>query len=198
MRVFISGPSGVGKTTVIQEVLRKNTDMVLSVSYTTRQPRQGEKDGVDYFFVSKETFEDMMRRGEFLEWARVHDNLYGTSIAWVENVERQGRHVLFDIDVQGVSQARDRGIRGCYILIVPPALEILERRLSGRGTENPESLALRMTNARNELKRWDLYDYLVVNDSLSECIDAVDAIILAQRFSAAEVIGQLPWLTTIA
>lgn len=197
MRVFVSGPSGVGKTTVIREVLGKNTDFVLSISYTTRSPRPGETDGVDYFFVSRQAFEDMVAQGEFLEWAAVHGNLYGTSLGWVEQNERKGLHVLFDIDVQGVAQAREKGIEGCYILIVPPTLEELERRLSSRGTETPESVSLRMANARSELKRWDMYDYLVINDSLMECIEAVNSIIAAQRCSRKEMIQRLPWLKTI-
>ncbi len=198
MRVFISGPSGVGKTTIIKEVLRKNPDMVLSVSYTTRPPRHDEQDGVDYHFVPRRTFEEMIGSGAFLEWAVVHGNLYGTSIGLIEEVERRGEHVLLDIDVQGVIQAKQKGSDGCFILIVPPSLEELERRLDGRGTEDPSSLARRIENARGELARWDLYDYLVVNDSLSECIGAVNAVILAQRSSRPEMIRRLPWLRTIA
>jgi len=198
VRVFVSGPSGVGKTTVIKEVLRKNPDLVLSVSYTTRAPRKDEQDGVDYFFVSRDTFEDMVRKGAFLEWANVHGNLYGTSIEWVEEMESRGFHVLFDIDVQGVKQAKEKGLQGCFILIVPPTIDELERRLHSRGTEDRDSLVRRMENARAELAMWNLYDYLVVNDSLLECIETVHAVILAQRASKSEMIGRLPWLHTIA
>lgn len=198
MRIFVSGPSGVGKSTIIKEIVKRKTDIVLSVSYTTRPPRPGEQDGIDYFFISRPAFERMIRSDAFLEWAQVHENLYGTSLAWIEREERQGHHVLFDIDVQGVIQAKEKGSPGCFILILPPSMDELERRLSERGTEDPQALILRTQNAKNELSNWALYDYLVVNESLEQCIDDIATIIDAYRSSREVVIGELPWLKAIA
>lgn len=198
MRIFVSGPSGVGKSTIIKEIVKRKTDIVLSVSYTTRAPRPCEQDGIDYFFISRPVFERMIRSDAFLEWAQVHENLYGTSMAWIEREERQGHHVLFDIDVQGVIQAKEKGSPGCFILILPPSMDELERRLSERGTEDPQALILRTQNAKNELSNWALYDYLVVNESLEQCIDDIATIIDAYRSSREVVIGELPWLKAIA
>lgn len=198
MRIFISGPSGVGKSTIIKEILRKEPRMALSVSYTTRAPRPGEQDGIDYFFISAQTFEQMIAAGSFLEWARVHDNLYGTSLAWVEEKERQGLDVLFDIDVQGVIQSKGKGSPGCFILVVPPSMDELVRRLRDRGTEDRQTLDVRIQNARRELSHWEMYDYLVVNDSLEQCIQTVATIINAHRSSREVIIGKLPWLRAIA
>lgn len=198
MRIFISGPSGVGKSSVIKEILKRKPDTVLSVSYTTRAPRPGENDGTDYFFVSRDTFEEMIEKGSFLEWANVHGHLYGTSLARVESREAGGFNVLFDIDVQGVIQAKAQGSKGCFIFIVPPDMEELSRRLNGRGTEDSRQLALRLENARLELTYWTLYDYLVVNESLEKTIDDVSTIMEAQGLLKEEVIRKLPWLSTIA
>lgn len=197
MRIFISGPSGVGKSTIIRGILKQKPDVVLSVSFTTRSPRPAEQEGVDYFFVQRDTFERMIRSDSFLEWAQVHGNLYGTSLEWVRAREGQGQHVLFDIDVQGVRQAKEKGSPGCFIFILPPTMEELVRRLDGRGTEDPETLALRLENAKKELMHWDQYDYLVVNDSLENTIRNITTIMDAYRSSKEVVIGELPWLRTI-
>jgi guanylate kinase len=197
VRIFISGPSGVGKSTIIKEILKKRPEIVLSVSYTTRPPRPGEQEGIDYFFVPMQSFEEMLQSGAFLEWARVHDNFYGTSLEWIERKEREGFHILFDIDVQGVIQSKGKGSPGCFILLVPPSMDELARRLNVRNTEDPRALALRIENAQNELAHWDLYDYLVVNDSLEKTIHEIVTIIDAYRSSKDVVIGELPWLRKI-
>jgi guanylate kinase len=198
VRIFISGPSGVGKSTVIKELLKKNPDVELSVSYTTRPPRTGEKDGIDYFFISQELFEQMITTNAFLEWARVHGHLYGTSLQWITSKEQAGIHILFDIDVQGVIQAKQKASPGCFIFIIPPSMEELSKRLRGRGTEKLEIVKLRLDNAKKELAHWNMYDYLVVNDSLDKTIEDISTIMKAYKSSKEVVIGELPWIKTIA
>jgi len=197
VRIFISGPSGVGKSTIITNILQRNKDFTLSVSYTTRSPRRGEREGIDYYFISRHRFEEMIEQDAFLEWANVHDNLYGTSLEWVESRETEGKHILFDIDVQGVRQAKQKGSHGCFILVIPPDLQALSSRLNKRGTEDEQALTTRLNNAKEELKAWDLYDYLVINDTIDTAVRDIQNIIDACRCSKQEAIGNLPWLQKI-
>jgi guanylate kinase len=197
LKIFISGPSGVGKSTIINEVMKKNKNIVLSVSYTTRSPRPEEKDGRDYFFVLKQTFEEMTAAHMFLEWACVHNQLYGTSIEWVNEKEDKGFDVLFDIDVQGVAQIREKGVKGCFILVVPPNLDELSKRLAKRGTEAEKDVALRLENARRELSYWKNYDYLVVNDTLKSTITDIESIIRAYQCTKEFSEEKLKWLHEI-
>ncbi len=197
MKIFISGPSGVGKSTIINEMLKRNRNIVLSVSYTTRTPRPGEKDGKDYFFVSKQTFEEMVAGHMFLEWACVHNQLYGTSIERVKEKETEGFDVLFDIDVQGVAQIREKGTKGCFILVVPPSIEELSKRLAKRGTEAEKDVALRLENARRELGYWKNYDYLVINDTLKSTVADIGSIIRAYQCTKEFSVEKLKWLQEI-
>jgi len=197
VRIFISGPSGVGKSTIISEVLKRNPDIVLSVSYTTRKPRPEEVHGRDYFFISPQEFEEMVSREAFLEWAQVHDHTYGTSLEWVSSREKEGMHILFDIDVQGVRQAKQRGFSGSYIFIIPPSTDELAQRLKHRGTEDEKSFSLRLKNAREELRYWKMYDYIVINGVIEQAIKDVQSIIDAARCSRTEMAGRIPWLREI-
>lgn len=180
--LVLSAPSGCGKTTIVNQVMRDLPGLVFSVSHTSRQPRKGERDGVDYHFVDTATFteiRDRQPRG-FLEWAKVHGNMYGTSVEEVSRHQQAGSDVILDIDVQGAAQVRQRA-NPVTIFIAPPSLVELERRLRGRGTEDENTLAVRLANAKKELACIPAYDYLIVNDRLAEAVDSLRSIIIAER-----------------
>lgn len=182
----VSGPSGSGKTTLCRRFSNGDSDAVYAISATTRAPRDGEKDGKDYFFLSREDFEAKATRGEFLEYAEVHGNFYGTLKSEVLNHIRAGRDVLMDIDVQGAELVRnqsDEAIKGSLvdIFILPPSDEELLARLSGRGTETQEQLGIRLVNAREEMRHWQAYDYTVVSSDKETDFAAFSAIISGER-----------------
>jgi guanylate kinase len=180
--IIISAPSGTGKTTILKKLFAEVKGVTFSVSHTTRRPRTGEKDSVDYYFVDQETFKRMRADKEFLEWAEVHGNFYGTSRREVNRHLAQGLDVFLDIDVQGARQVREAAGGECFsIFIVPPSWEEQERRLTSRGTDSPETIRLRLENARKEIQDANLYDYLIVNDTVEQAVDTLRAIIVAQR-----------------
>ncbi|MBV5306327.1 MAG: guanylate kinase [Desulfobulbaceae bacterium] len=183
---ILSAPSGTGKTTLLRKVMADVPGLAFSVSHTTRSPRSGEVDGVDYYFVSRGQFETMREQGAFLEWAEVHGNFYGTSGPAVFAQVSSGIDVVLDIDVQGAAILRASAkipatISAASIFIAPPSLQELERRLRGRGTDNEETILLRLRNAGREMQEALAYDYLVVNDTLEQAIDTVRAIVIAER-----------------
>lgn len=177
----VSAPSGAGKTTLIRQALPELGPVQFSVSATTRGRRPGEQEGVDYFFVTREAFDTMVQREEFLEWARVHDNFYGTPALPVRGALEAGADVMLDIDVQGAAQVRGRMPESVQILVVPPSFEILRRRLEGRGQDDPETVAVRLRNAKAELARFGEYDYVIINDDLREAVENLKGIIRARR-----------------
>ena len=179
----VSAPSGAGKGTLIRRLLGELDGIVFSVSWTTRAPRPGERDGVDYHFCDEATFREKVRRGEFLEWAEVHGHLYGTGRAEVEARLAEGLDVLLDIDVQGAAQVRASGFPATFVFILPPSPEVLAARLRGRGTESEESLRRRLADARDEMPHWREFDWLVLNDDLAEATREFVAVFRAVRAS---------------
>ena len=181
-RLFvISAPSGAGKTTLLKRVMADLGNLVFSVSHTTRAPRSGEQDGVDYHFVDHRGFDALREAGGFLEWAEVHTNFYGTSRQAVEERLDQGLDVVLDIDVQGAAILRQSDLGAAFVFISPPSLAVLEQRLRGRATDSEETIALRLQNAASEMRSAGLYDYLLLNDELEQAVDLLRAIILAER-----------------
>lgn len=175
--LVLSAPSGSGKTTIARLLLDRRADVGYSVSCTTRAPRSGEVDGVDYHFLTREDFNGAVERGEFAEWAEVHGRMYGTLVREVKAVMDRGQHVMLDIDVQGARQVVQRFLDAVTIFVVPPSAEALVARLAGRNTETTEMLALRLKNAVRELEEAGRYQHVVVNDNLEDAVARVNAIV---------------------
>lgn len=177
--IVLSGPSGVGKSTVIAELFSQRSNIYFSVSYTTRQPRVGEQDGVNYNFVSREEFERMIADDELLEYAEYVDNYYGTSIKLIREKLDAGIDVLLDIEVQGAAKVRARCPDALFIFIIPPSFEELSRRLHRRNTDSEDVIAGRLAKARQEFREIPKYDYLVINDKVSNAVGEIEAIMTA-------------------
>lgn len=177
----VSGPSGVGKSTIRKEVMKICPGLRYSVSCTTRLPRVNEVEGVDYHFVDLATFEAMRARGDFVEWAKVHGNYYGTPRQPLETFWREGFDVILEIDVQGAKQVKKVYPQGVFVFIAPPSLRVLEERLRGRRSDLEDDVLLRMTNAHLEMESIRDYNYLIINDVLEEAVDRFRAIIVAER-----------------
>lgn len=179
--IVVSSPSGGGKGTLIRRVLKEVPNLGYSVSYTTRRARAGEVQGRHYFFVEPETFRAMERAGEFLEWATVHGNLYGTARSQVEHELSEGRDILLEVDVQGATSVREQVKNSVSIFILPPSFEVLRARLTARGSERPDDLRLRLRNARSEVEHYREFDYVLINDEVERAARLLASIIYAER-----------------
>ncbi len=168
--LVLAATSGTGKTTIARRLVDGSDRYVFSISATTRPARPGERDGVDYHFLDEDDFERRIEAGEFVEWARVHDRLYGTPLSEIESEAHRGRHVVLDIDVQGARQIKKAIPDAVLIFVLPPSVDIMMVRLKRRGTEAPENIARRLLSALDELKAVPDFDYVVVNDDLDECL----------------------------
>lgn len=181
-RIFIiSGPSGVGKGTSLSLLLREHPEIVLSTSLTTRNPRKGEKEGVDYFFTTKEHFEEMIKEGKLLEWAEFAGNYYGTCIDVVNNIISQGKDIILEIDVQGALQVKEKIKDITLIFIMPPSFDELESRLYNRNTDTKENIEKRLAIFRDEIEKKKDFDYEIVNKDLDETVKKLEEIIIKER-----------------
>ena len=179
--LVISGPSGVGKGTVLHDLMNTQTNLVYSVSATTRKKRDGEIEGVSYFYLNHDEFEKMIEEDKFLEYAHVHNNYYGTPKEFVEKKINEGKIVILEIDVQGALNIKKNTDNGVFIFLAPPSLKELKKRIVGRGTETDEDIKIRMNNAKKELQHIQDYDYIVINDHLNSAITSVNEIINAEK-----------------
>jgi len=193
--IVLSSPSGAGKTTISRMLLDADDEISMSISATTRPMRPGEHDGKDYRFVEDDAFDQMIRDGEFVEWANVFGYRYGTPKAPVKDALREGRDILFDIDWQGARQLEpDFGEHLVTIFLLPPSMAELERRLRARGTDSGEVIADRMRRAAEEISHWAEYEYVLVNDEMDDCLARVRAIIAAERFKRVRQTNLVPFV----
>ncbi|ABS73914.1 MULTISPECIES: guanylate kinase [Bacillus] len=186
--IVLSGPSGVGKGTVRQAIFsQQDTKFEYSISVTTRNPREGEVDGVDYFFKSRDEFERMIENNKLLEWAEYVGNYYGTPVDYVEQTLQEGKDVFLEIEVQGALQVRNAFPEGLFIFLAPPSLSELKNRIVTRGTETDDLIENRMNAAKAEIEMMDAYDYVVENDDIQTACDKINAIVLAEHLKRERV-----------
>lgn len=183
----VSAPSGAGKTTLCRELVSSMPHLRFSVSYTTRQPRQGEVNDRDYTFISREDFRSMADRGGFIEWAEVHGELYGTSRKRLEELMDSGNDVILDIDTQGAMQIKEKFAMGTYVFVLPPSMEVLKQRLEQRMTDSTKEIKKRIKRAVAEIKTYPKYDYVIINDRLEDALKEFEAIIISHRASTKKI-----------
>ena len=184
---IISAPSGSGKSTLVNQVRRIVPRLKFSISYTTRAPRAGEQNGREYYFVSRAEFEEMVRKGDFLEYADVFGNYYGTACRFLREAEQEGKDLLLDIDVQGAAQIKDRIHEAVSIFVLPPNRRELEKRLRNRSLDAEEVIQRRLITASREIENYYKYDYILVNDRLEESVETLESILLAERLKRSEI-----------
>jgi guanylate kinase len=188
--IVVSAPSGAGKTTVVTRVLNELDGLRFSVSHTTRNPRPGEQDGVEYHFIDVPAFERLRDTGQLLEWALNYGHYYGTGVAELEKARRDGVDLLLDLDVKGAAQVRNKIADAMTVFVLPPSYADLERRLRGRGQDDEASIRRRLDVAREELSFYHAYDYAVINDDLNSCVESMKTIIRAARFRVGRMGGR--------
>ena len=181
-QIFVfSAPSGAGKSTIAEALMERVDGLAYSISHTSRPPRGSEQDGVDYHFITRSTFRDMIEKNAFLEWAQVHGHLYGTSLEAINKQVSGGFDILMDVDVQGGRNVKKQSPDSVLIFLLPPSLETLENRLTTRGTDGPSVVRKRMAQASEEIKSCSWYDYIVINDDLEKAIHEAQSIIVSER-----------------
>jgi guanylate kinase len=183
---IVSAPSGAGKTTICRRIMETMDNLKDSVSFTTRAPRDGEVDGKDYYFITEKKFRAMIRNNEFVEWAEVHGNLYGTSRKRLERIIARGYDVILDIDTQGAAQIRKSYGNGVFIFILPPSMTALRQRLEKRMSNTKEDMERRLERAVEEIRAYGRYDYVIVNDLLKNSLRTFEAIVLAERHRSSK------------
>lgn len=195
--MVISAPSGAGKTTLCHRLVSRFPELEESVSYTTRPPRNGEQDGVDYHFVTEERFKQMVADNDFAEWAVVHGNYYGTSISTLQRARGNGVDILLDIDCQGAGILKNSGVKGLFIFVLPPSMKELRRRLEARSSDCQDVIERRIARATEEIRESRWYDYIIVNDNLDEAADNLAAIVTAARLTREQMLGTVAKLFDI-
>ncbi|UCG79556.1 MAG: guanylate kinase [Nitrospirota bacterium] len=185
--IVVSAPSGAGKTTLCRMLCDRIDGIEHSVSFTTRTPREGEQNDIDYSFIDVDEFREMINRNEFLEWAEVHGNYYGTSRIRIDEKRGSGADIIMDIDTQGARQLMEKLADATYIFVLPPSPEELESRLRGRGTESEEVISMRLRKAREEISDFDRYEYVIINDSLEQAVEELRCIVQARRYGISSI-----------
>ena len=181
--IIISAPSGTGKTTTCKRLKERLPTLKIAISHTTRKIRDGELEGVDYYFVSNKEFEAKREKSQFLEWAQVHNEYYGTSLETIEKHCQKGFDILLELDVQGVNSLRKMDFEGVYILLLPPSIEEMTKRLRKRGTETEESIERRIKTGKEEIKSYKKYDYVITNFEVEETVESILSIVRAEKSS---------------
>ena len=179
--IIISAPSGTGKTTTCKRLIQRMPNLKIATSHTTRKIRDGETVGVDYFFISKKEFETKRDNKDFLEWAQVHTEYYGTSFETIEKPQQEGFDILLELDVQGVDSLRSMKFNGVYIFILPPSIEEMTKRLRKRGTETEESIEIRVNTGKEEIKNYKKYDYVITNFDVEETVESILSIVQSEK-----------------
>lgn len=184
--LVISGPSGVGKGTIASRLMKKYPDLKFSLSMTTREPRESEEEGVNYYFTDVENFEQMIEENKFIEYAKVHGNYYGTPKEMVEKSLKNGETILLDVDIQGALQVKRKYPKGIYIFILPPSMDELKNRIIKRGSETEKTFKTRYDNAFKEIDLAVAYDYFIINDKLDKAVDTLETILKAEKQRVSE------------